>query len=392
MTNTPRVRSPTTMTSTQSPTQAAAQLRVREIPFDAVDSDFAQRWRQLEARSIEGNAFCSPDFVVPAINLLSDPVRQPFLVAVESDTNALLGLGVFEECRGSRLLPLTHLRNWQSDYSMFDGLLVDRDFADQALISLFEFLSRDRRWHGLAFENRSTNSRLSDALRCAAEAGRVVWHEDWSVERAVVPVDQVPDDCLGELYSKSRRKTLKRNRRRLESYGSVEFRLHQPAPGDSQTVEEFLRLESLGWKGEQGTAMATVANHSQFCRELVTGFAAAGRVVFGELTVAGRPVASSLNLLSAGTLFAFKIGWDPQFAECSPGTLCELSLLEHCREILGVEQIDSCAKPGSYVEHVWPWRGKLTTGVFTTSMTGTLAASALGRVKQLQRLLNRADS
>jgi CelD/BcsL family acetyltransferase involved in cellulose biosynthesis len=101
------------------------------------------------------------------------------------------------------------------------------------------------------------------------------------------------------------------------------------------------------------------------------------------------PAASSLNLLSAGTLFAFKIGWDPQFAECSPGTLCELSLLEHCREIPGVEQIDSCAKPGSYVENVWPWRQKLTTGVFTTSATGHLAASTIDRLKYVKRLLDR---
>jgi CelD/BcsL family acetyltransferase involved in cellulose biosynthesis len=209
------------------------------------------------------------------------------------------------------------------------------------------------------------------------------------IQRAVIPVDQVPDDCLGTLYSKSRRKTLKRNRRRLESYGSVEFRLHRPEPGDSRAVEEFLRLESLGWKGDQGTAMATDANHARFCRELVTGFAARGQVIFGELTVDDRPVASTLNLLSGESLFAFKIGWDPEFAECSPGTLSELNLLEHCHEVPGLNQIDSCAKPGSYVENVWPWRRKLTTGVFTTSMTGTLAASALSRVKQIKRLLRR---
>ena len=100
-------------------------------------------------------------------------------------------------------------------------------------------------------------------------------------------------------------------------------------------------------------------------------------------------MASTLNLLSGESLFAFKIGWDPEFAECSPGTLSELNLLEHCHEVPGLNQIDSCAKPGSYVENVWPWRRKLTTGVFTTSMTGTLAASALSRVKQIKRLLRR---
>lgn len=372
-----------------TPTRNAARLCVREIAAVDVDAAFIQRWRELETRSIEGNAFRSPDLVVPAVQL-TDDAQRPFLLAVENDSSELLALGVFEECRGSRQLPLTHLRSWQSDYSLFDGLLVHRDFADPAIAALFHFLSAHRSWHGVAFVNRSADSLLSAALDCAAESTGTVWHEDWSIERAIVPVDQVPDDCLTGLYSKSRRKTLKRNRRKLESYGSVEFTLHQPQPDDTRAVEEFLRLESLGWKGDEGTALAADAAHARFCRDLVAGFAETGRTVFGNLTVDGRTVASTLNLLSAGTLFAFKIGWDPQFAECSPGTLSELSLLEHCREIPGVEQIDSCAKPGSYVENVWPWRRKLTTGVFTTSMTGNLAAGALGRIKQLKRLLRKA--
>lgn len=372
---------------TQTFPHAQAVFDVREVDLSTVDLTFVRRWRHLESRSIEGNAFRSPDLVLPALRLPDHSRDKPFGLAVESANGDLLGLGVFEESRGSRLLPLTHLRSWQSDYSLFDGLLVDRNAAHDVLTSLFRFVAGDSRWNGIGFEDRSSDSVLSTELDRAAETIGTAWHEDWSVDRAVIPVSEIPDDGFASLYSKSRRKTLKQSIRRLQSRGAVSYALHIPEAGETRAVDEFLRLEALGWKGEQGTAMAVDPAHTQFCRDLVGGFAENSRAVFGELKVDGRIVASTLNLLAGDTLFAVKIGWDPEFADCSPGTLSELSLLQHCRELSGIRQIDSCAKPGSYVGKVWPWRTTLTTGVFTTSMTGTLAASALGRIKQLKRLL-----
>lgn len=364
-----------------------ARCRVAEVDLTNLDATFIKRWRELESRSLEGNAFRSPDLVIPASKLTSVAAHRPLVLAVDSDNDELMALGVFEVSRGNRLLPMTHLQGWQSDYSLSDGLLVDRLHAGTALAALFRFVADHREWNGLAFENRTADSALAGALDRAADATGASWHEDWQIERAIIPVNEIPEGDIFGMYSKSRRKSLKRNIRRLQSHGTVSYRLVCPEPGDHRAVGEFLRLEALGWKGKEGTALAADSQHEQFCRELVDGFAANTRTVFGELCIDGRPIASTLNLLSGETLFAMKIGWDPTLAECSPGTLSELCLLQHCKQLSGVKLIDSCAKPGSYVDNIWPWRQKLTTGVFTTSMTGTLAASALGRIKHLKRLL-----
>ena len=375
------------LTQQDSPA-VATSLRVRQVDPATAESEFVRRWRDLETRSIEGNAFRSPDLVIPALRLPVAGSEQPLALTVQSDDGDLLALGIFEVCRGNRLLPMTHLRSWQSDFSLSDGLLVDRQHAEPALAALFQCVADHRDWNGIAFENRTADSPLSDTLHSAAVQTGATWHEDWQIERAVIPVDEIPDGDVFSMYSKSRRKSLKRNIRRLQSNGAVSYRLVCPEPGDHQAVDEFLRLEALGWKGDEGTALATDSEHEQFCRQLVDGFAANTRVVFGELCVDCRPIASTLNLLSGETLFAMKIGWDPALAECSPGTLSELCLLQHCRQLTGVQRVDSCAKPGSYVDNIWPWRRTLTAGVFTTSMTSTLAASALGRIKQLKRMLN----
>ncbi len=363
----------------------SASARVREVDLGTVSQEFVRLWRQLESRSIEGNAFRSPDFVLPALKLIDKPVDRPFALAVESACGQMIGLGVFEKCRGSRALPMTHLQSWQSEYSLFDGLLIDRSKSCEALAALFRFAGQDSRWNGISFGNRSAESPLAQACDQAATAMGAVWHEDWSTKRAIIPIEEVPGDVFAALYSKSRRKTLKQSLRRLQARGSVCYSFVRPSPDESRSVDEFLRLEALGWKGEQGTAMAVDASHAQFCRDVVNRFAQDSRVVFGELKVDDRIVASTLNLLSGSTLFAVKIGWDPDFADCSPGTLSELFLLQHCHELTGITHVDSCAQPDSYVEKVWPWRTTLTTGLYTTSMTADLAASALGRIKRLKR-------
>lgn len=366
-------------------TGVSTSTRVREVDLAKVSPEFVCQWRKLESRAIEGNAFRSSSLVLPALKLIENSSSRPFAVAVESDEGELIGLGVFEECRSSRQLPLRHLRSWQSDYSLFDGLLVDRSKTHEALVALFRFVGEDSRWNGISFRNRSADSQLARVLdRAAAETG-AAWHEDWNAARAIVPIAEVPDDVLTTLYSKSRRKTLKQSLRRLETRGGVSYSLVSPGPGETRSVYEFLRLESLGWKGTQGTAMAADARHAQFCRKLVSGFAEGSRAVFGELKVDGRIVASTLNLISGNTLFAVKIGWDPDFADCSPGTLSELFLLQHCHELTGITHVDSCAKPDSYVEKIWPWRTTLTTGLYTTSTTADLTASALGRLKRFKR-------
>lgn len=147
----------------------------------------------------------------------------------------------------------------------------------------------------------------------------------------------------------------------------------------------------MGWKSDEGTALLSSPGHEQFCREMASRFAADQRLVIYQLSIDGAPVASALNMRSADDLFCFKIGWNPEFASGSPGILNELNFLQNSRENLSDFRLaDSCSKPGSYVEDVWPWKRRLTTGVFTTTRTGTLAANAMIQLKRMKRLLKKA--
>jgi CelD/BcsL family acetyltransferase involved in cellulose biosynthesis len=363
-------------------------ISVRVIDVADIDSEFANEWLALEKSSSEGNVFLSPHFVLPAVHRL-EQATPPLIVAVEdtNSANRLIGLGVFDEAQGSRQLPLAHLQAWRCDYSLFVGLLIDRVSQDAVLDAFFSWLKRNAdRWHGLAMRDHASDTELALAMNEAAARHGLEWCEDWSNERAAIRVASIPDDLMS-LYSKSRRKTIKKSMRKLEQHGHVTYTLEKRGKEFKASLETFFRLESLGWKGDKGTAMISQPSHAQFGFEMAKEFAQDDRLVMGELKVDNATVASTLNLISGDTLFALKIGWDPQYADASPGTLSEFQLLKNVASLDGVTLVDSCAKTGSYVENIWPWRKRLSTGVYTSSKLGSLAAGMMQNVKSIKRWL-----
>ena len=364
--------------------RSATGLTVREV--SAIDPELVRQWSQLESSSLDGNAFLSPGFVQSLERNLNGP--SPFVVSVEDEASGTLaGLGVFEEVRGSRLLPLTHLRAWETDFGFTSGVLLDACHADATADALFGWLkSNGNRWNGLAFSSLPTDSQTTRTLFAAAERNGHGWREDSLSQRACIRAEAIPDEAMS-LYSKSRRKSLRQNLRKLESHGEVHFQIHTQDP-DGRCLAEFLRLEASGWKGEGQSALGCDENLSKFAREWSTSLAEAGQLAICELNIDGRTVAMSLNPISGDTMFAFKIGWNSEFASCSPGNLCEwLTLQSLSTELPQVRFVDSCAKPGSYVEKIWPWTFELADGVFPTTWLGSLAVDSMLRLKQVKRLL-----
>jgi hypothetical protein len=362
-------------------------LTVREIPIAEVDANFSQRWARLGSASLDGNTFLAPAFVQSLVRNLPD-VTAPFLVAIEEEaTQSLTGLCVLEEVRGSRLLPLSHLRIWQTDHGLTGGVLLKSDVAELTAEALFEWLTANgNRWNGLALSDLPVDSQTGKTLFAVASQAAHSWREDSRSRRACIRVEEIPDDVT-TLYSKSRRKSLRQNLRKLESHGEVQFRIHTQ-DADGRLLDEFLRLEATGWKGESKTALGSDPNLTAFSHDWSAALAESGQLAICELSVDGHPIAMSLNPISGDTMFAFKIGWEASFASCSPGTLCEWFTLQSVKtQRPHIRFVDSCSVPGSYVEKIWPWSFELTDGVFPTTWLGSLAVDSMLRIKQLKRLL-----
>ncbi len=387
MLTTPDSRAASPHRPDSSQQSAPAELVVRQRSFAEIDDEFVSQWQQLETSSVDGNAFLSPHFVLPAVKHLTTAGTEPFLITVESlDESRLLSLGIFEECRASSLMPCPHLRSWQCEYAFLDGMLIDRNTATAAATHFFEWIAnRAQRWNGVSFDALPADSETTAILNEAATAAGANWFEDHSIERAAVRPAELPDDPL-TLCSKKPRQNFRRNLRRLGDHGAVdvEFVTNRDRIEDCTTT--FLDLESAGWKGASGSAMASQPAHAAFARELIARFGDEQRAVFTLLNVDDRPIGVSLKLLAGTTLFAFKLGWAPEFSKHSPGAVTVGEVMRQVRDVLPqVSEVDSCSKPGSDIESLWPHRRRLVSGVFASTPAARLATGALTRIKQLKR-------
>jgi CelD/BcsL family acetyltransferase involved in cellulose biosynthesis len=131
----------------------------------------------------------------------------------------------------------------------------------------------------------------------------------------------IPEERWPKWLSKNFRQKLRKTGKRLEAEGGAAFET-VAAPGDVETAyEEFLQVETAGWKGEQGTRSALRLDErlGAFYRQVLRRFAARGRCEINLLRLGDRPIAGQCVLAIGDTAYVLKIGYDQAFSHLSPG-------------------------------------------------------------------------
>ena len=150
-----------------------------------------------------------------------------------------------------------------------------------------------------------------------------------------------------------KRKELRRQRTRLAEMGTLTFESVEGDAGLAQWAEEFLALETAGWKGAGRSALASAPDTRTFFAETLAGAAAAGRLERTALRLDGRAIAMLANFITAPGAYGFKTAFDEDYARFSPGMLLQLENLVLI-ERPGVQWADSCAVEGHpMIERLW---------------------------------------
>lgn len=122
---------------------------------------------------------------------------------------------------------------------------------------------------------------------------------------------------------------LPRKLRGLEQRGPLEFGvLTEPGPELGEALRASYHLETLGWKGTDGSPIARDPQTLQFYTELAQAMAARGRFALYTMTLAGRLIAFEYSLRGGGHIEMLKLSFDPDLARYSPGQVLRLKLLE----------------------------------------------------------------
>lgn len=129
-----------------------------------------------------------------------------------------------------------------------------------------------------------------------------------------------------------RRGKYRRFRRRLDEQGDVELEVHERLDGLDAALDDALRVEAAGWKGEQGTAIRSRPETEAFYREIAAWAAGRDWLRLWFVRLDGRAIAFAYCLETTTVHYELKVGFDPEYAKFAPGVLLTQERLRHVFE------------------------------------------------------------
>jgi hypothetical protein len=122
---------------------------------------------------------------------------------------------------------------------------------------------------------------------------------------------------------------LRRQSRRLQEQRiEMEFVVERDPGRMAKCIGDYGRLEGVGWKGEEGTAVTVDNSQGLFYRQILEAFSSKGEAVVYRLLFNGETVASDLCLNRNGMLVVLKIAYDESFKGFSPGKFIHREILK----------------------------------------------------------------
>ncbi len=355
--------------------------------IDNLTAEFIEHWRDLGCAASTANIYLMPEFMLPAIRHLEVKNSPKLAVIWNADYSAMLALVAFNAVPPSWRFPFWRLCAVKSKHSFQTGVLLRSNSERQALDRLFNHLL-DGPWRSFQFEELRENTILHQLLQDFARRRGLRWFIQKRYERAgmVAHSDSHWRDCIG----RSRRKRLRCAHAQLSKLGKLETRITCGDETSDATIEQFSRLESLGWKAKS-SLLATQEGRT-FYKEVTDGCRAQGMLLFCELLLDGEVIASTMNFCIKDVGFAFKTGMDPAYAKYCPGYLVEYGFLESWGNAsFRLREIESGAQAGCYIEELWPARITMVSGNFVAGALPSIFSALKQAFKHTRHYLTPAQ-
>jgi hypothetical protein len=327
-------------------------------PADIPPGLLAQ-WNILADQAADPNCFAERWFLEPSLALLAEQ-DEVKLAMVTSMDDLLVGLIPLAYDPTYGRLPVGNVMNWRHHHSFLGAPMIRRgmetDFWAALLIALDTGPWSANLMH---ISDMPANSRSLYGLQnAAANLGRSC-DTVLRKHRAMLKSNASPSDYWETNVRKKKRKELNRLAKRLGEQGKLTFQTLRPDEPATTWIEGFLELESRGWKGREGTALACNLKEVQFFETIAEGAHAAGKLDFHRMDLDGKPIAMLVNFLTGKGGFSYKIAFDEDYARYSPGILVEqynLRILDRP----DTEWLDSCATENhNMIESIWAERREI---------------------------------
>ncbi|MBA69196.1 MAG: GNAT family N-acetyltransferase [Rhizobiales bacterium] len=302
----------------------------------------------LTNRALEPNIFFAGRFLAPAMPRLEDRQIRLLLMRDEIESRSRLRL-LFPfsvEKPGFSVGP-SIIRVWANPFGPLGTPLVDAEGAAESFDNLLEGLSAKSLGlpNVLVLPDVRLQGPATSLLRAVAIARNLPLTETGHSQRPMLESTLDADAYLAEALSKNHRREMRRQWRKLEQIGKLEYVVVRQPRDVRYHLEEFLTLEDSGWKGRQRSAMVADRYRAAFAREAINGLAENDAVRIHALMLDGEAIASMIVFVTSGEAYTWKTAYNEDYARFSPGKLLMDRLTEWHLDDFNIQRTDSCAVP-----------------------------------------------
>ena len=369
-----------------APSKPHRQLRASWCSLNDVNSRI-EAWTHLENNAIWRNPSFEHNYLIPAIQNLGTPSIRILMVEdnAADESENIVGLLPIESKYIFRL-PFKCAEVWKHEHCFDATPLLLNKFPTEAWQLICNKLASDG-YSLLSLDTVSAESSFEQVLRQTQSNLNFHRFQRDHYERAGFIPSASADEYSTNFVSKSIRKNVKRLMRKLEELGDVRWECsHQQSDYDFLAAE-FLRIESSGWKGREGTALASSDETKSFYLDLIRRSASANKARFLTLYLNDQPIAMLSDIQSGLTVYSYKTAFDDAFSQYSPGLQVEVKNIELLHRD-GIEFGDSCTNPdNTTVNRIWGQKVKFQNVVF--SLTPGLNRLATRLMPSVQNAVRR---
>ena len=332
---------------------------------------FVVAWNELQERSAENNVYYTSHYANSLLETVEKNREVRFVTAWREKTL----VGFLPIVTSKAFVPgLSAVgQAWQTPYTFSCTPILDKGVVSGSAAALIDALSKLRKGEWV-IPNINVDGVVCGAFREAMAKRHIPSTFTNAFERASLSTRDSFEHHMDAHVSSKLRRDMARKRRRLEERGKVTFETHDQGEGLDKAIDEFLRIEAGGWKGERGTALACSVNSKEFAYRVFKG-GVAGHCRADVLILNKETIAVAIMVKAGRTGFTVKNSYDEKYSAFSPGLLLEIEII---RRLLGDEWLDNLDS-GTNGKHVidgfWPGRIKVADLVFSTS--GLLAKQRL---------------
>jgi hypothetical protein len=180
----------------------------------------------------------------------------------------------------------------------------------------------------------------SAAMRCLRHVDGARYYADHDNSAHILDCDMSYDEFKSRL-SKKFRANMRAAHNRLAKLPDVQFVRITDSAGFDAALDRFLKVESSGWKGENGTRTAIALQPKQlgFYPAWVARLAKTARCEFNELRSGDTCIASTFCVRASEECSVMKIGYDEGYAQVAPGHLILERIFQQCCDDPSIKRI-----------------------------------------------------